>query len=173
LVPTFNGIADEYGVDPCLLAALCYEESSWNKFALSFDGDFGRGLCQIDAEYHPFAEDRIVYEFPERVVGQSVNRPGKAVDSWASAKNGAPVFDAHLSLAYACENLIVPALKHFAVRPNQVECALASYNAGISAVDRTVARGEDPRHATYGADYVDSILKMRATLAAASKACMP
>lgn len=167
LVEVFNQIGDEQGVDPCLLAAIAFEESSWNKLALSFDGQFGRGLMQIDAGFHEFAEDRIVYEDPVRYV-TGAGRTGKAVDVAASVANGAPVFDAHLSLDYACEQLIIPALRHFEARPDQVECAIAAYNAGIGGVDQAIARGRDPATATYGAGYVPSILATRRFLATTS-----
>lgn len=168
LIQAFNEIGDEYGVDPCLLAAFAYEESCWNKLAVSFDGNFGRGLMQIDAGWHDFAEQKIVYVTPTRYV-TGAGRTGKAVDVAASVAAGAPVFDAHLSLAYACENLIVPALRHFQSRANQVECAIAAYNAGVGAVDDAFARGRGPESATYSSGYIHTILRERETLADLSR----
>lgn len=168
LVATFNEIGDEQGVDPCLLAAIAYNESSWNKLALSFDGNFGRGLMQIDAGFHTFAEQNVVYVTPTRYV-DGAGRTGKAVDALASEENGALVFDAHSSLRYACENLIIPALRHYQTRADQVECAIASYNAGIGGVDSALDRGRGPESATYSNGYIDGILRVRASLADLSR----
>ena len=169
LVQAFNQIGQETGIDPCLLAAMAEEESTWNKLAVSFDGNFGRGLMQIDAGFHAFAEEKIVYVSPVQFV-TGAGRTGKKVDVAASVANGAPVFDAHENLRYACENLIGPALKHYAGRPNAEICAIASYNAGIGGVDHALAQGRPPESATFDPTYVPSILHSLQFLTATSKA---
>ena len=54
-----NGILDQSaranGVPATLLKAVAWKESTWNAQALSFDGQHGKGLMQIDDRYHDFA----------------------------------------------------------------------------------------------------------------------
>ena len=148
LVQVFNQVGQRYGIDPCLLAAFAEHESHFNMLTVSFGGNYGRGLMQIDAGFHSFAETGVVYEEPLRWVTGG-RRTGKAVDVTRSVANGAAVFDAHESLSYACQALLLPAFAHFAGRSNAKVCVIASYNAGVGGVDAALARGEPPESATY------------------------
>ena len=168
LVFAINTAGAEYDIDPCLIAAIAEEESTWNPRAVSFDGNYGRGLLLVDSAFHPFAEDGVVYEDPARwIVG--VRRTGKAVDVPASIKNGAPVFDPLAILRYACANILAPAFAHFKNRPDRDICVISSYSAGIAAVDRAIARGEAPEHSTCDPAYVAKIAASRAALAGTSR----
>ncbi|MGH7757443.1 MAG: lytic transglycosylase domain-containing protein [Vulcanimicrobiaceae bacterium] len=168
LIEALNDIAAKFAVDPCLVAAIARHESGWSKYAVSFDGNYGRGLMQIDAGFHAFAELLVVYVEPIELVGESVGRPGRRVNVAASVAAGAPVFDAHESLGYALEYLIAPALRHYEQRVDQVECAVAAYNAGIGGVDHAIYEGRPPASATYSPHYVANILQTRAYLASQS-----
>ena len=148
LVQVFNQVGQRYGIDPCLLAAFAEHESHFNMLTVSFGGNYGRGLMQIDAGFHSFAETGVVYEEPLRWVTGG-RRTGKTVDVTRSVANGAAVFDAHESLSYACQALLLPAFAHFAGRSNAKVCVIASYNAGVGGVDAALARGEPPESATY------------------------
>jgi soluble lytic murein transglycosylase-like protein len=170
LVPLLNEIGQQLGLDPCLLAAIAEKESGWDALAVSFDGNFGRGLMQVDTGFHPFAEEGIVYENPIRwVIG--AGRTGKAVDVPASVANGAPVFDERKNLEYACTEILLPAFAHFSKRPEiDVDiCVIASYNAGVTGVDEALNKGKPPESATFDPSYVPNILRSRAWLTSASQ----
>ncbi len=169
LVETFNEIGQEFNIDPCLLTAIAEEESTWNKLAVSFDGNYGRGLMQVDAAFHPFAEQRVVYREPVQWI-TGAGRTGKAVDVPASVAVGAPVFDAHENLRYACSSILMPAFAHFAPRADREVCVIASYNAGIAGVDAALAAGRSPDSATYDPGYVSKITSSYGWLAATSAA---
>jgi triacylglycerol lipase len=169
LIDVFNQIGMQYQIDPCLLAAIAEAESSWNKLRVSFDGNYGRGLMQIDAGYHSFAEQNVVYEVPTRWVTGG-KRTGKAVDVAASVANGALVFDAHENVRYACTALLGPAFAHFAGRADTEVCVIASYNAGVGGVDDAIARGDSPESATYDPNYVQKITNSYSWLGATSRA---
>ncbi len=169
LLETFNQIGGEFDIDPCLLAAIAEEESTWNKLAVSFDGNYGRGLMQVDAAFHPFAELHIVYKTPVQWV-TGANRTGKAVNVPASVANGALVFDAHENLRYACKSILAPAFAHYASRADGEVCVIASYNAGIGGVDNALAAGLPPESATFDPSYVSKITSSQAWLAATSAA---
>ncbi|MBD5634080.1 MAG: transglycosylase SLT domain-containing protein [Candidatus Eremiobacteraeota bacterium] len=169
LVDVFNTIGKEFDIDPCLLAAIAEEESTWNKLAVSFDGNYGRGLMQIDAGFHPFADQGVVYVEPVQWVNGG-GRSGKAVDVAASVKNGALVFDAHSNLRYACSNLLAPAFAHFAGRADCDVCVIASYNAGVAGVDAALAQGRTPESATFDPSYVAKITASHAWLLKTSAA---
>jgi chemotaxis protein histidine kinase CheA len=48
--------AKKYGIPPDLLKAVAWQESTWNSKALSFDGQHGKGVMQIDDRFHQFAK---------------------------------------------------------------------------------------------------------------------
>jgi soluble lytic murein transglycosylase-like protein len=169
LVAVFNEIGQATGIDPCLLAAIAQEESTWNKLALSFDGNYGRGLMQVDAGFHPFAEQNVVYTSPLDWVSGG-GRTGKAVDVAASIDSGAPVFDAHQNLRYACESILGPAFAHFNGRADTEVCVIASYNAGVGGVDNALAAGRTPESATFDPNYVPKITASHAWLLKTSAA---
>ncbi|GAC1406007.1 MAG: hypothetical protein NVSMB64_11340 [Candidatus Velthaea sp.] len=169
LIDVFNEIGDEFDIDPCLLAAIAEEESTWNKLAVSFDGNYGRGLMQIDAGFHPFAEQDVVYRTPAQWV-TGANRTGKAVDVAASVSNGAPVFDAHENLRYACRSILAPAFQHFKSRSDCEVCVIACYNAGVGGVDSALAAGRSAESATYDPNYIAKITASHEWLVATSVA---
>lgn len=148
LVQASNEIGYRYGIDPCFLAAFAEHESHFNKESVSFNGNYGRGLMQIDAGFHSFTEVGVVYEKPHRWVTGG-GRTGKAADVMGSIANGAAVFDTYECIAYACHALLLPAFAHFAGRSNTEICVIASYNAGVGRVDATLARWEPAKSATY------------------------
>lgn len=166
-VSLFNELGTTYDAEPCLLAAIAKKESVWRPLAVSFDGNYGRGLMQIDAAFHAFAEQGIVYKDPiEWVVG--AGRRGKAVDVPASVSDGAPVFDARKNLDYACSAIIVPAFKHYAARPDCQICVIASYNSGVAGLDACLKAGKSPESATFDPKYVPEVMASYSWLTAAS-----
>lgn len=54
--------ASTHGVPPTLLKAVAWKESTWNPKALSFDGQHGKGLMQIDDRYHDFASTPAAFD---------------------------------------------------------------------------------------------------------------
>jgi soluble lytic murein transglycosylase-like protein len=169
LIDVFNEIGQECGIDPCLLAAIAEEESTWNILAVSFDGNYGRGLMQLDAAFHPFADADVVYKSPTQWV-TGAGRTGKLVDVAASVKNGAKVFDAHENVRYAAKNLLAPAFEHFANRADREVCVIASYNAGVGGVDSAIAGGRSPDSATFDPSYIAKITASHGWLVATSAA---
>lgn len=51
----------KYGIDPDLLKAVAWKESTWRPRARSFDGGHGKGVMQIDDRYHLFARTKAVW----------------------------------------------------------------------------------------------------------------
>lgn len=168
LIEAFNEVGTQTSIDPCLLAAIAEEESTWNRLALSFDGNFGRGLMQIDAAFHPFADQGVVYVAPARWITGG-GRTGRAVDAQKSLAEGAPIFDVQRTLLYACQNLLAPAFAQFAGRADEITCVIASYNAGITGVSQAVAAGRTPESATFDPNYVPKIVSSYAWLSETSR----
>ncbi|MBI3925965.1 MAG: transglycosylase SLT domain-containing protein [Armatimonadetes bacterium] len=54
--------AARYGIDPNMLRAVAWQESTWRADASSFDGGHGKGVMQIDDRYHAFARGDAVWD---------------------------------------------------------------------------------------------------------------
>lgn len=54
--------AVKYGIPPDILKAVAWQESAWNPKALSFDGQHGKGVMQIDDRFHKFASTPDVFD---------------------------------------------------------------------------------------------------------------
>ncbi|HXE73124.1 MAG TPA: transglycosylase SLT domain-containing protein, partial [Candidatus Nitrosotenuis sp.] len=54
--------AQKYGIPPNILKAVAWQESGWNPRALSFDGQHGKGIMQIDDRFHEFARTPDVFD---------------------------------------------------------------------------------------------------------------
>ncbi|MBM3461736.1 MAG: lytic transglycosylase domain-containing protein [Armatimonadetes bacterium] len=61
-----NGLLERsartHGVPVGLLKAVAWKESTWDHEALSFDGQHGKGLMQIDDRFHSFASTRAAFD---------------------------------------------------------------------------------------------------------------
>ncbi len=54
--------AQKYSIPPDILKAVAYQESGWRPDALSFDGQHGKGIMQIDDRFHEFAKTPDVFD---------------------------------------------------------------------------------------------------------------
>jgi len=54
--------AKKYGIPVDILKAVAQQESGWNPKALSFDGQHGKGVMQIDDRFHEFAKTQDVFD---------------------------------------------------------------------------------------------------------------
>ena len=57
-----DAASEKYGVPANLLKAVAWQESTWNSKALSFDGQHGKGVMQIDDRFHEFARTPDVFD---------------------------------------------------------------------------------------------------------------
>jgi hypothetical protein len=54
--------AAQDGIPPDILKAVAWQESGWDPNALSYDGQHGKGVMQIDDRYHAFATTPAVFD---------------------------------------------------------------------------------------------------------------
>lgn len=54
--------SEKYGIPDNILKAVAWQESGWNSKALSFDGQHGKGVMQIDDRSHEFARTPDVFD---------------------------------------------------------------------------------------------------------------
>jgi soluble lytic murein transglycosylase-like protein len=57
-----DAASDKYGIPPNILKAVAWKESRWRPGALSFDGQHGKGVMQIDDRFHQFAKTQDVFD---------------------------------------------------------------------------------------------------------------
>ena len=57
-----DAASQKYGIPPNVLKAVAWQESKWNAKALSFDGQHGKGVMQIDDRFHQFARTPDVFD---------------------------------------------------------------------------------------------------------------
>ncbi|MBM3460983.1 MAG: hypothetical protein FJX76_02675 [Armatimonadetes bacterium] len=57
-----DAASNKYGIPPNILKAVAWQESGWNQNALSFDGQHGKGVMQIDDRFHEFARTKDVFD---------------------------------------------------------------------------------------------------------------
>lgn len=57
-----DAASKKYGIPPNILKAVAWQESGWNPKALSFDGQHGKGVMQIDDRFHDFAKTPEVFD---------------------------------------------------------------------------------------------------------------
>ena len=57
-----DAASKKYGIPPNILKAVAWQESGWNSKALSFDGQHGKGVMQIDDRFHDFARTPDVFD---------------------------------------------------------------------------------------------------------------
>lgn len=57
-----DAASEKYGIPANILKAVAWQESGWNQKALSFDGQHGKGVMQIDDRFHAFARTSDVFD---------------------------------------------------------------------------------------------------------------
>jgi hypothetical protein len=57
-----DAASEKYGIPPNILKAVAWQESGWNPKALSYDGQHGKGVMQIDDRFHQFARTQDVFD---------------------------------------------------------------------------------------------------------------
>jgi hypothetical protein len=57
-----DAASKKYGIPANVLKAVAWQESGWNPHALSFDGQHGKGVMQIDDRFHEFARTPDVFD---------------------------------------------------------------------------------------------------------------
>jgi hypothetical protein len=57
-----DAASEKYGIPPNILKAVAWQESGWKPDALSFDGQHGKGVMQIDDRFHQFARTQDVFD---------------------------------------------------------------------------------------------------------------
>lgn len=132
-----------YGLDPCLLAAVCERESNYgHALDAAFTGDrgHGRGLMQIDDRAH---------------------------SQWLAHNDWR---DTEINLAKGAE-ILRQSLGYFAIRPEvpdavRESAGIAAYNAGPGAVLRAVLAEKHPDSVTTGRNYSSDVLRRKALIAA-------
>lgn len=62
-----SAAAKKYGIPENILKAVAWQESTWNAKALSFDGQHGKGVMQIDDRYHAFAKTPEVFDSAKNI----------------------------------------------------------------------------------------------------------
>ncbi len=62
-----SAAAKKYGIPENILKAVAWQESTWNARALSFDGQHGKGVMQIDDRYHAFAKTPDVFDSAKNI----------------------------------------------------------------------------------------------------------
>jgi len=62
-----SAAAKKYGIPENILKAVAWQESTWNAKALSFDGQHGKGVMQIDDRYHNFAKTNDVFDSAKNI----------------------------------------------------------------------------------------------------------
>jgi len=62
-----SAAAKKYGIPENILKAVAWQESTWNARALSFDGQHGKGVMQIDDRYHAFAKTPEVFDSAKNI----------------------------------------------------------------------------------------------------------
>jgi len=62
-----SAAAQKYGIPENILKAVAWQESTWNARALSFDGQHGKGVMQIDDRYHNFAKTQDVFDSAKNI----------------------------------------------------------------------------------------------------------
>ena len=130
---TFNNVAPKFGVPPNLVKAHCLYESGGNWRAIGFTGR-GIGLMQLD--FGTFLNGTVWnYKAPD---GTIVTTP----------------FDTITNITIACRDFIAPAMKAF---PDNLDAVVASYNAGVPAVQKELARGGLPANVTFDPWYVRNV----------------
>ncbi len=135
--------ASVYGIDPCLLAAICERESNYGQAldgAMTGDGGHGRGLMQIDDRAHR-----------AWVESHDWRDPATNIEKGASILN--------------------EALSYFAKHPEVLDllrepAGVAAYNAGAAAVLRAVRAGKHPDAVTTRRDYSADVFRRQNRLAA-------
>lgn len=134
----FYQAAQETGMDPFLLAAICDRESRGGKAlrssGWSADG-FGCGLMQIDRRYH----------------SDFCNGP-LAHDPQANISKGAEILRSYFDRLW---NRPLPGIKKDAT----LKASVAAYNAGPVRVRQALNAGEDPDFYTTGQDYSAWVLR--------------
>jgi soluble lytic murein transglycosylase-like protein len=139
----FVSSGHRHGIDPALLAGICWRESRGGD-ALTPKGPggtgdcgHGRGLCQIDDRFH--------HDFIERLLPSGEH-------AWK---------DPASNIDYAAE-VLKGFIEHF---KGDERLAVAAYNAGAKGVARAIAAGHSPDMATTGHDYSTAVLAYRTTFA--------
>lgn len=77
----------KHGIPPNILKAVAWQESTWNPKALSFDGQHGKGVMQIDDRFHEFAKTPDVFD-PKKNIEYGANYLSnlyKETGSWTAA----------------------------------------------------------------------------------------
>lgn len=80
-------VAERVGVPADLVKAVAWQESTWNPKALSFDGQHGKGVMQIDDRFHEFAKTPDVFD-PKKNIEYGANYLSnlyKETGSWTAA----------------------------------------------------------------------------------------
>jgi len=126
-----RGHAENYGLDPALLAAVIYRESKFDAKAVSDSGAIG--LMQL---------------LPETAKGIAQYTGGKKF-------RVEDLYDPEINVRYGAFYL-----KRLLVKYGDVEHALAAYNAGQANVDRWLAQGKGIAFPETKA-YVRAVLDMR------------
>ena len=57
-----DSAAAQFSIPPDILKAVAWQESGWDPNALSYDGQHGKGVMQIDDRYHAFATTPAVFD---------------------------------------------------------------------------------------------------------------
>ena len=82
-----DAASQKYGVPQNILKAVAWQESSWNPNALSFDGQHGKGIMQIDDRSHAFARTPEVFD-PQKNIDYGtryLSQLYKETGSWSAA----------------------------------------------------------------------------------------
>jgi hypothetical protein len=93
---SINKYASKYGIDPNIIRAVICVESGWNPDALSFDGQHGKGLMQIDDRFHDFAKTQDVFntdkniEYGTKLLSDYIKEFDGDVESGIGAYNSGP-----------------------------------------------------------------------------------
>lgn len=69
--------------------------------------------------------------------------------------NGLNILDPFTNIKVACRDFIAPAMRAF---PTNLEAVVASYNAGIGAVEAGLANGTDLTKVTYATWYIPNVV---------------
>ena len=127
-----NKVAIKAKVMPNLVKAIMLHESGGDPQLVSFDG--GCGLMQITSG--------VVWP-----CGINANY----LNTMEPKYNGFDVLDPLVNISAACKKFLVPSMTLF---PFDIDAVIAAYNAGDSAVQKAITKGQSPASATYAAWYV-------------------
>jgi len=133
-----NEIAPGFKVPPNLVKAHMLYESGGDPKVVSADG--GCGLCQITSSVKALPGGKYTYF-------------------------GADILEPYYNLQVACRDFIAPNLRAF---PDNLDAAIAAYNAGAGAVQAALNNGRPLTEVTYDPMYIPHVSGAYAWLCAQS-----